>query len=122
MPPKKVDRESEAVAAEDAAAAKLSRALFDEAVDSRMMSRVRPSSLKERVPSKLLRKSDCKDIHKKSSVKKNRYVRRTFGISQFFCLFVARPAHSPPPPLLPPPPPLNHPLSKSHDATPRTIC
>ena len=89
MPPKKGDRESEAVAAEDAAAAKLSRALFDEAVDSRMMSRVRPSSLKERVPSKLLRKSDCKDIHKKSSVKKNRYVRRTFGISQFlFCLFV----------------------------------
>lgn len=75
MPPKKVDRESEAVAAEDAAEAKLSRALFDEGVNSRMVSRVRPSSLREKVPSKVLRRSDCKDIHKKSSVRKSRYVR-----------------------------------------------
>lgn len=86
MPPKKVDRESEAVAAEDNAAAKLSRTLFDEAMDSRMVSRVRPSSLKERVPSKVLRRSDCKDIHKKSSVKKNRYVRTVFSPHFFFFL------------------------------------
>lgn len=88
MPPKKVDRESEAVAAEDNAAAKLSRTLFDEAMDSRMVSRVRPSSLKERVPSKVLRRSDCKDIHKKSSVKKNRYVRTVFSPHFFFFFLV----------------------------------
>ena len=66
MPPKRPDREAEAVAAEDAASAKLSRALFDEAVDARLVSRVRPSSLKELVPSKALKRSDCKDIHKRS--------------------------------------------------------
>ena len=59
MPPKRPDREAEAVAAEDAASAKLSRALFDEAVDARLVSRVRPSSLKELVPSKALKRSDC---------------------------------------------------------------
>ena len=74
MPPSKKDREAEAVAAEDAAASKLSRALFDDAVDARMVSRVRPSSLKELVPSKTLKRSDCKDIHKRSSIKKSRYM------------------------------------------------
>ena len=75
MGPKKLSsREEEAVAAENAAAAELSRAIFDDAVDSRMISRVRPSSLKELVPSKTLRRSDCKDIHKKSSVRKSRYM------------------------------------------------
>jgi hypothetical protein len=74
MPPKRPDREAEAVAAEDAASAKLSRALFDEAVDARLVSRVRPSSLKELVPSKALKRSDCKDIHKRSSIKKSRYM------------------------------------------------
>ena len=74
MPPTKKDREAEAVAAEDAAASKLSRALFDDAVDARMVSRVRPSSFKELVPSKTLKRSDCKDIHKRSSIKKSRYM------------------------------------------------
>jgi len=64
MAPKKkvttVDREGEAVAHEEQKSAKLSQTLFDEAIDSRMASRVRPSSLQERVPSKLLRRSDCK--------------------------------------------------------------
>ena len=38
------------------------------------MSRVRPSSLTELKPSKVLKRSDCKDIHKRSSVKKSRYM------------------------------------------------
>jgi hypothetical protein len=78
MPPKKVqvvDREGEAIAAEDAAAASLSRKIYDESIDSRMLSRVPPSSLHERVPSKVLRRGDCKDIYKKSKPNKNRYVR-----------------------------------------------
>ena len=74
MPPKKRDKAAEAAEAEEAAAAKLSRAIFDDALDARMVARARPSSVRELVPSKLLRRSDCKDIHKKSSTRKNRYM------------------------------------------------
>ena len=74
MPPKPRDRETEAVEAEEAKAAKRSRELFDAALDARLVSRVRPSSLTELKPSKVLKRSDCKDIHKRSSVKKSRYM------------------------------------------------
>ena len=74
MPPKPRDREKEAVEAEEAKAAKRSRELFDAALDARLVSRVRPSSLTELKPSKVLKRSDCKDIHKRSSVKKSRYM------------------------------------------------
>tara|TARA_B110000977_G_scaffold194156_1_gene270308 strand:- start:46883 stop:48181 length:1299 start_codon:yes stop_codon:yes gene_type:complete len=74
MPPKPRDREAEAVEAEEAKATKHSKALFDHALDARMVSRVRPSSLTELKPSKVLKRSDCKDIHKKSTVKKSRYM------------------------------------------------
>ena len=79
MPPKKgsgssKDKESDAIAVEEQRQAKRSREIFDTAVDGRQLSRVRPSSLRELVPSKLLRRSDCKDVHKRSSVKKSRYM------------------------------------------------
>jgi hypothetical protein len=74
MPPKSRDRETEAVEAEEAKASKRSRELFDAALDARLVSRVRPSSLTELKPSKVLKRSDCKDIHKRSSVKKSRYM------------------------------------------------
>ena len=60
--------------AEEAKASKRSRELFDAALDARLVSRVRPSSLTELKPSKVLKRSDCKDIHKRSSVKKSRYM------------------------------------------------
>ena len=74
MPPKPRNRETEAVEAEEAKALKRSRELFDAALDARLVSRVRPSSLTELKPSKVLKRSDCKDIHKRSSVKKSRYM------------------------------------------------
>ena len=74
MPPKPRDRESEAVEAEEAKANKRSRNLFDHALDARVVSRVRPTSATELKPSKVLKRSDCKDIHKKSTVKKSRYM------------------------------------------------
>ena len=74
MPPKSRDRETEAVEAEEAKASKRSRELFDAALDARLVSRVRPSSLTELKPSKVLKRSDCKDIHKRSSIKKSRYM------------------------------------------------
>ena len=60
--------------AEEAKAAKNSREIFDSALDARLVSRVRPSSLTTLKPSKVLRRSDCKDIHKRSTVKKSRYM------------------------------------------------
>ena len=77
MPPKKgsaSSKEADALAVEEQRQAKRSREIFDAAVDGRQLSRVRPSSIRELVPSKLLRRSDCKDIHKRSSVKKSRYM------------------------------------------------
>mmetsp|Transcript_9086 Transcript_9086/g.41114 ORF Transcript_9086/g.41114 Transcript_9086/m.41114 type:complete len:464 (-) Transcript_9086:48-1439(-) len=77
MPPKKGsarDKEADALAVEEQRQAKRSREIFDAAVDGRQLSRVRPSSIRELVPSKLLRRSDCKDVHKRSSVKKSRYM------------------------------------------------
>ena len=74
MPPKPRDRESEAVEAEEAKANKRSRNLFDHALDARVVSRLRPTSATELKPSKVLKRSDCKDIHKKSTVKKSRYM------------------------------------------------
>ena len=77
MPPKKgsaSSKEADALAVEEQRQAKRSREIFDAAVDGRQLSRVRPSSIRELVPSKLLRRSDCKDVHKRSSVKKSRYM------------------------------------------------
>ncbi len=61
MPPKKGsarDKEADALAVEEQRQAKRSREIFDAAVDGRQLSRVRPSSIRELVPSKLLRRSD----------------------------------------------------------------